>query len=80
VGRAFADLQTFADQQRTAPQDAAGASDPFARTILVVDDTPEMRVLLGDILREDYRVLFGRDGREGLEGPSASIRPDHFGR
>ena len=42
-------------------------ADPFARTILVVDDTTEMRVLLGEILRDDYRVLFARDGHEGLE-------------
>jgi signal transduction histidine kinase len=65
IGKAFADLDTYA----LAPvgDDAGAPADPFARTILVVDDTTEMRVLLGEMLREDYRVLFGRDGREGLE-------------
>ncbi|HVX12110.1 MAG TPA: ATP-binding protein [Pirellulales bacterium] len=36
-------------------------------TILVVDDTAEMRALLGELLRDDYRVLFARDGAEGME-------------
>ena len=36
-------------------------------TILVVDDSPEMRVLLGEMLRDEYRVLYARDGQEGLD-------------
>jgi signal transduction histidine kinase len=67
IGKAFADLDTFAETPQPEEAGGAGSADPFARTILVVDDTTEMRVLLGDILRDDYRVLFGRDGREGLE-------------
>lgn len=43
------------------------APDGGATTILVVDDTADMRVLLGELLREDYRVLFARDGAEGME-------------
>jgi signal transduction histidine kinase len=66
IGREFADLETFTEKAQEERADAA-AADPFARTILVVDDTTEMRVLLADILRDQYRVLFGRDGREGLE-------------
>jgi signal transduction histidine kinase len=65
IGKAFADLETYAD----GPDDdvSAAPSDPFARTILVVDDTTEMRLLLGQLLREDYRVVYARDGREGLD-------------
>jgi signal transduction histidine kinase len=66
IGRAFADLETFTEKDQPERADAR-AADPFARTILVVDDTTEMRVLLAEILRDEYRVLFGRDGREGLE-------------
>jgi signal transduction histidine kinase len=65
IGKTFADLDTYAEAPRS--EAAQAPPDPFARTILVVDDTTEMRVLLGEMLREDYRVLYGRDGREGLE-------------
>ncbi len=68
IGKAFADLDVFVE--RLAETEATGSTsdgDPFARTILVVDDTTEIRVLLGDMLRDEYRVLFARDGREGIE-------------
>ncbi|REK10237.1 MAG: response regulator [Planctomycetota bacterium] len=65
-GRAFADLATYAEPDGAAT-DASATPDPFARTILVVDDTPDMRALLGQVLREDYRVLYACDGQEGLE-------------
>jgi signal transduction histidine kinase len=68
IGKPFADLDTFAEPSAAEEEaDARVAAGPFARTILVVDDTTEMRVLLGDMLREHYVVLYGRDGREGLE-------------
>ena len=44
-------------------------------TVLVVDDTPEMRALMGEILGEDHNVLFARDGAEGLE-VAAREHPD----
>ena len=60
----FADLGAYsADQQPPRLE----CIDPNASKILVVDDTPEMRVLIGDILGEHYRVLFAADGAEGLE-------------
>jgi signal transduction histidine kinase len=36
-------------------------------TVLVVDDTAEIRALLGELLGDDYRVIFARDGAEGME-------------
>ena len=35
-------------------------------TILVVDDAAENIALLSDILGDDYRVIFARDGLEAL--------------
>jgi len=65
IGQAFADLEAFSEPEAN---DAGHApDDPAARTILVVDDTTEMRLLLGQMLGDDYRVLYGRDGREGLD-------------
>jgi signal transduction histidine kinase len=62
----FADLDTCPVDSRTetAPETPAVAGQS---TILVVDDTAEMRALLGELLRDDYRVLFARDGAEGME-------------
>ncbi|MGH7136640.1 MAG: ATP-binding response regulator, partial [Pirellulales bacterium] len=61
----------FADLDNGTIDDLAqpNASDALASapTILVVDDTADMRALLGELLREDYRVLFARDGAEGME-------------
>jgi len=62
--KSFADLDTFvATDVPSSPR----LADPSASTILVVDDTPEMRVLLGEMLSDDYRVLYARDGQEGLD-------------
>ena len=65
----FADLDSCRVEDDTPdPAHAAGADAPQGQaTVLVVDDTAEMRALLGDILRDDYRVLFARDGAEGME-------------
>jgi signal transduction histidine kinase len=65
----FADLDSCsltASASENAPEPRAETTDGRA-TVLVVDDTAEMRALLGDILRDDYRVLFARDGAEGME-------------
>jgi signal transduction histidine kinase/serine phosphatase RsbU (regulator of sigma subunit) len=44
-------------------------------TVLVVDDLPEMRNFIAHLLRERYRVVTARDGREGLDRATA-LRPD----
>jgi signal transduction histidine kinase len=62
----FADLDTCPLGDRAQPtSDAATPSN--LPTVLVVDDTAEMRALLGELLSDDYRVLFARDGAEGME-------------
>lgn len=68
LGRAFADLDQFSVEPEAAIENGIhDTGNPFTRTILVVDDTLEIRVLLGEMLREEYRVVFARDGQEGLE-------------
>jgi len=64
----FADLDSCRVEDVT-PDPARGPDDGGEEqaTVLVVDDTAEIRALLGDILRDDYRVLFARDGAEGME-------------
>jgi signal transduction histidine kinase len=66
IAKRFADLDTFIDAP-SAPSEVVAAVNEYAPTILVADDTPEMRVLLGNILRDHYRMLFAHDGQEGLE-------------
>ncbi len=66
IAKRFADLDTYVE--RPAPvAEVEHQAGPYAPTVLVVDDTTEMRVLVGEILREQYHVLFARDGQEGLE-------------
>jgi len=74
VGKHFADLDAYIEQP-AAPVEMEQLAGNYARTILIVDDTTEMRVLLGQILREQYRVVFARDGQEGLE-VAANEHPD----
>ncbi|HEV3339330.1 MAG TPA: hybrid sensor histidine kinase/response regulator, partial [Pirellulales bacterium] len=62
----FADLDTCPVEQMAEPATEIAARSGVP-TILVVDDTAEIRALLGELLRDDYRVIFGRDGAEGME-------------
>ena len=74
----FADLADQSESEGNAAEpggpDAADA-DRNVATILVVDDTADMRKLLGEILSEDYRVLYARDGAEGMQ-MTLDKRPD----
>ncbi|REJ72646.1 MAG: response regulator [Planctomycetota bacterium] len=62
----FADLMEyepkFKGKSEQTPADNAGAA-----RILVVDDTPDIRHLLGEILQEHYKVTFAEDGQAGWE-------------
>ncbi len=72
----FADL--VGQEPDDAPAHGAAAEQENAAgaaTILVVDDTADMRVLLGDILSDDYQVLYARDGAEGMQ-IALDKRPD----
>ncbi len=76
LGRAFADLDQFSIEPEAAIESGIhDTGNPFTRTILVVDDTLEIRVLLGEMLRDEYRVVFARDGQEGLE-VARQVAPD----
>ena len=72
----FADLES--EQPGKAPREPASdapAERSGAATILVVDDTSDVRSLLGDILSDEYRVIYACDGAEGMEATLAQ-RPD----
>jgi signal transduction histidine kinase len=61
----FADLEVCA-----APAEAASRPMHAGRSsavVLIVDDSPEMRGLMGQIIGEKYDVLFACDGAEGIE-------------
>ena len=45
-------------------------------TILVVDDAAENIALLSDILGDDYRVIFARDGLEALHLAQKTPQPN----
>jgi signal transduction histidine kinase len=65
IARPFADLETYSAQP--AAVDEQDDTETLVATVLVVDDTTEMRVLLSQILRGQYRILTARDGKEGIE-------------
>ena len=66
----FADLEST-DLDPVLNHVASAPAADGRHTVLVVDDTPDMRMLLGEILSDDYRVLFACDG---IEGEQAAIR------
>jgi signal transduction histidine kinase len=57
------------------PEDVGQAAAEDLATALVVDDEPDMRRYLGEVLAREYRVLEARDGSEGLER-ALEFRPD----
>jgi signal transduction histidine kinase len=65
----FADLVTYeaANSAPCAAQQPAPAVKAGAAKVLVVDDSPEVRTLMGQILGDHYHVLLARDGAEGIE-------------
>jgi signal transduction histidine kinase len=63
----FADLDACPAAKTAAPSQEVVVARPGAATILVVDDTAEIRLLLGELLSDDYHVVFARDGAEGME-------------
>jgi signal transduction histidine kinase len=64
----FSDLESF-ESAATSELEPAGATSAGAEKtkVLVVDDSPEIRALLTDILRDEYQVVLARDGGEGME-------------
>ncbi|HVW02150.1 MAG TPA: ATP-binding protein [Planctomycetaceae bacterium] len=59
---------SLAECKPAAPEHAPQKEPPAdAATVVIADDTPEMRMTLADILGEHYRVVLACDGAEGLE-------------
>ncbi len=56
------------------PPDAASAGEDKPR-LLVIDDNPDIRNLVGEILGEEYEIHQAADGREGL-AKAARLVPD----
>jgi len=58
----FADLATCHVPTQPSPPPAPGS-----HKVLVVDDTPEVRQLVGEILSEHYHVSYAEDGESGWQ-------------
>ncbi|MFG0335943.1 MAG: ATP-binding protein, partial [Maioricimonas sp. JB049] len=61
----------FADLVQVQPQDFVTGSPPAngesAARVLVVDDTPDVRHMIGEILSDTYEIVYAADGIEGLD-------------
>ncbi|GAC1351024.1 MAG: hypothetical protein NVSMB1_00120 [Polyangiales bacterium] len=72
-------IEASTDQSVALAGEAFVASDKDAATdgstVLVIDDVPDMRKFVAQVLRERYRVRTARDGLEGLNLARA-IEPD----
>ena len=44
-----------------------GASNPDVTTILLVEDNQDVAFYIGGMMKDRYRLLYARDGKEGLE-------------
>jgi len=56
-----------ASNSRTPSPSRPFSDGRWRNTILVCEDNPDMRRLLGDLLAKEFNVRFANDGREGLE-------------
>jgi signal transduction histidine kinase len=61
----FTDLVTCEPAPAVAEESSGAPLN--APTVLIVDDTPELRTLVRSILAQDYRTLVAGDGAEGIE-------------
>ncbi len=64
------DLAAQQSAVATFSEPATDESSPLAEpggTVLIVDDEPDIRRYLRDLLQNEYRVLTARDGREALD-------------
>jgi PAS domain S-box-containing protein len=60
---------------RREPQPEPTKVLPFAPSVLVVEDNPDMNVFVSEILSARYRVFSAHDGQEGLE-KALALHPD----
>jgi signal transduction histidine kinase len=74
LARRFAELDEYA-QVEQGHCAAEQPRTPPTHTVLLVDDSPDIRALLVQLLRDEYRVLVACDGQEGLE-VARSEHPD----
>ena len=56
-----------------SPESGASGADPA--TILLVEDNQDVAFYIGGLLKDRYRLLYARDGKEGLE-KAAEYMPD----
>jgi signal transduction histidine kinase len=67
--------RVIVEEVRDLPGSADRAGPPGAPLALVVEDNPELRAFIADVLSARYRVRAASDGAEGLE-LARSLRPD----
>ena len=58
------------------PRTAPPVGSPEAKTVLIVDDTPENLTILGEILQPHYRVRVATSGARALAASVGEPRPD----
>lgn len=76
IGYNFADLPASNSESSPADcEDNAKASSVPAKSILVIDDNPDMRAYLTRLLESEYRVCGAENGESGLE-LARNIHPD----
>ncbi len=64
------------EQLRTMEStEPSGAHNPDLPSVLVVDDSFEMRIFVANVLQSEYQVLTACDGEEGLQKAQA-LQPD----
>jgi signal transduction histidine kinase len=56
-----------AEERARGEASAADPGDERSAEVLIVEDNPDMRKLLADLVGREYRVRVARNGREGLE-------------
>ncbi|MBI3465140.1 MAG: response regulator [Planctomycetes bacterium] len=61
----FADLVQV--ESETIQELVQQSAPPDAPRVLVVDDTPEVRTMVGKVLCDSYQILFASNGEEGTE-------------
>ena len=59
--------QMVCDTSWTGQKRLAEPISPNSPKVLVVDDTPEVRITVAELLSDEYGVLQGQDGEEGFE-------------
>jgi len=62
----FTDIESL-NQDVEINEDLVQPDDENKKVILIVEDNPELRRFIGNLLVEDYTIIYAADGEEGFE-------------